>query len=106
MADCGWRMADGRRDGTSFFVSSVLCHLPSALCHPLPEVRHLDRRQRGFPPFVFRSRPRALDGLLVGVAGDDAEGDGELRVAGDAREIVRHLRGNEIEMRRVAAQET
>src|SRR5436190_6405274 len=99
MADGGWRMADGRRDGTSFFVSSVLCHLPSALCHPLLEVRHLDRRQRGFPPFVFRSRPRALDGLLVGVAGDDAEGDGDLAVAAVPRRTFRHFAEKESKIR-------
>src|SRR5205085_5242445 len=63
-------------------------------------------RQRRFPPFVSRPRRGARHGLLEGVAGEDAEGDGELALDGDARELVRDLRGEDVKVRRLAADQT
>src|ERR1043165_4328796 len=45
------------------------------MLHVLQQVGHLDRRQRRLPPLVAAVAGRALHGLLVRVAGDDAEGE-------------------------------
>src|ERR1051326_5053963 len=83
------------------------CLMPHASCpmpHALHQVRHLDRGKRRFPSFVSTAGRRALDRLLDRVAGDDAERDWKLRLDRHARQLVRDLSRDEVEVRRVAAQ--
>src|SRR5882724_100065 len=70
-----------------------------------PQVRHLDRRGSRVPAPVAHLAARALGRLLGRLGGEDPEGDRDPGLRGDRSEAARHVGRDQIEVRRLAADE-
>src|ERR1041385_2255358 len=77
----------------------------AAFADGLAERGHLDGGERGFGALVAALQAGAVDGLLEGVAGEDAVGVGDAGLLRGLADAARDLGGDVLVVRGVAAQD-
>jgi hypothetical protein len=73
--------------------------------HGLGQIRHLDRRQRGFEALVSHLQSGAVDGLLQSLAGKHAESMGYARLLRGLPDAARNFIHNDVVVGGIAAQQ-